>query len=431
MKILVVGGGGREHAIILKLKESDNIDEIVCCPGNGGISYDARCVNIASTDITALVEFAKDEKFDYAVVAQDDPLALGLVDEFEKIGLKSFGPNKAAAQIESSKVFSKNLMKKYNIPTASYEVFDSDIKAKEYCSNIENFPLVIKADGLALGKGVLICEGRGQALAAIDSLMVDKNFGQAGEKIVIEEYMTGPEVSILSFCDGEKCVPMISSMDHKRALDDDRGLNTGGMGVIAPNPLYSEDIAKICKEAIFDPTIEAMKQEGCPFKGCLYFGLMLTESGPKVIEYNCRFGDPEAQAVLALLKGDLLQIMQACSDGDLSDVDIEFANDSVACVIMASSGYPLAYEKGKVITGLENGQLTNCGENVVVTHAGTAIKDSELVTSGGRVLGVVAQNVDLASSIELAYDCIAQINFEGAYFRGDIGRGALSAMSND
>lgn len=429
MKILVVGGGGREHAIILKLKESKDVTEIVCCPGNGGIAYDARCVNISSIDIDKLVEFASNEKFDYAIVAQDDPLALGLVDRFEAIGLPSFGPNRVAAQIEASKVFSKNLMKKYGIPTAEYMVFDSDLQAKEYCSKIDNFPIVLKADGLALGKGVLICEGRGQALAAIDELMVSKAFGEAGSKIVVEEFLTGPEVSILSFCDGNRCIPMVSSMDHKRALDGDKGLNTGGMGVIAPNPFYTKEIARVCQETIFDPTIQAMKEEGCPFKGCLYFGLMLTEDGPKVIEYNCRFGDPEAQATLPLLNGDLLEIMQACTNGNLDSVEFEFANDSTACVIMASQGYPLAYEKGKVITGLENGQLSNSGENVSILHAGTAQNGDELVTAGGRVLGVVAQNIDLASSLELAYDCVEQIHFDGAYYRGDIGSRALSALS--
>ena len=428
MKILVIGGGGREHAIILKLKECEEVSEIVCCPGNGGISYDARCVNIASTDIHALVEFAKQENFDYAIVAQDDPLALGLVDEFEKIGLPSFGPNKAAARIESSKVFAKDLMHKYNIPTANYEVFDSALLAKEYCANLESFPVVLKADGLALGKGVLIVEGRGQAIAAIDELMVEKRFGDSGSKIVIEEFLTGPEVSILAFCDGTTCIPMVSSMDHKRALDGDKGLNTGGMGVIAPNPFYTQEIASICEETIFKPTVEAMIAEGCPFKGCLYFGLMITEDGPKVIEYNCRFGDPEDQTILPLLNGNLLEIMQACTNGNLSEVEFDFSYDSIACIILASGGYPLQYEKGKEITGLEDGQLSNIGENVSVLHAGTAIKDDKLVTSGGRVLGVVAQNVDLKSALDLAYDCAEQISFDGSFYRHDIGARAFSAL---
>ena len=431
MKILVVGGGGREHAIIKKLKEGDSSLEIVCCPGNGGISYDAACVDIGSTDIESLVKFASSENFDYAVVAQDDPLALGLVDEFEKIGLKSFGPDKLAARIESSKVFSKNLMKKYNIPTAEYEVFDDADDAKKYIEDNNTYPIVIKADGLALGKGVIICECESDALAAIDEIMVDKKFGVSGRRIVVEEFLTGPEVSILSFCDGRICKPLISSMDHKRALDGDKGLNTGGMGVVAPNPFYTEGVAKVCEETIFKPTLEAMREEGCPFRGCLYFGLMITEKGPKVIEYNCRFGDPEAQVVLPLLEGNLLEIMQACSDSNLSSVDFELSEEACVCIIMASGGYPQKYEKGKEIKGLNKGQLVTNIPDVSVISAGTKIDGEKLVTSGGRVLGLVAKAKDLPTSLNLAYENIDKIAFDGAFYRRDIGRRALTALEND
>lgn len=425
MKILVVGGGGREHAIVKSIKDTNDCD-VWCCPGNGGISYLATCVDIASTDISAIVELSKKEKFDYVIVAQDDPLALGLVDELEKIGIPAFGPNRAAARIEASKVFSKNLMKKYNIPTATYEVFASYDKACEYIDCVSALPVVIKADGLALGKGVLICNTKSEAISALKEIMVDKKFGDAGKSIVIEEFLTGPEVSVLAFCDGNTLIPMVSSMDHKRAHDGDKGLNTGGMGVIAPNPYYTPDIANICMETIFKPTVEAMKAEGCPFKGCLYFGLMITDAGPKVIEYNARFGDPEAQCVLPLLNGNLLEIMQACTNGDLTSVDFNFKDEASACVVMASGGYPESYNKGIEIDGFEQGQLQGC--DVYVYHAGTKLTDNKLVTNGGRVLSVVATSASLSDALDKAYAGVEKISFKDGFYRSDIGKRALLAI---
>ena len=431
MKILVVGGGGREHAIIRALKKSAGVDEIWCAPGNGGISYDAKIKPIASTDVEAMVAFAKDEGIDYAVVAQDDPLALGMVDALAEVGIPAFGPNKAAARIEASKAFSKDLMKKYNIPTAQFETFLSADDAVEYINNYESFPVVLKADGLALGKGVLICQTKEEALAGIQEIMVDKHFGDAGNKLVVEEFLTGPEVSVLSFCDGKTCIPMMSSQDHKRAHDNDEGLNTGGMGVIAPNPYYTPEIAAVCEETIFKPTLKAMEQEGCPFKGCLYFGLMITEAGPKVIEYNARFGDPEAQVVLPLLNGDFLEICQACTNGNLNDVEFSFEDKASAIVILASGGYPEAYEKGKEITGLVNGQIEGCKHsNVHVIHAGTKLDGDKLVTNGGRVLGVVSVNDTLQSALDDAYSEIENIKFEGAFCRHDIGAKALACLNS-
>ena len=426
MKILVVGGGGREHAIIRALKKSPDCTEIWCAPGNGGISYDAVCKAIPATDVEAMVAFAKQEAFDYVVVAQDDPLALGMVDALAAAGIPAFGPDKAAARIEASKVFSKNLMKQYGIPTADYEVFEDPAKVMDYVRARGKYPVVIKADGLALGKGVLICQDEAEADAAVREIMLDKKFGASGNRVVVEEFLTGPEVSVLSFCDGRTLKPMVSSMDHKRALDGDQGLNTGGMGTVAPNPYYTAEVADRCMKEIFLPTVEAMQKEGCPFKGCLYFGLMLTPDGPKVIEYNCRFGDPETQVVLPLLESDLLKIMLATTNGTLDQTEVRFSAGAAACVILASGGYPLAYEKGKEITGLVNGQLP--GSDAIVYHAGTAVQDGRLVTAGGRVLGVTATAADLPAALEKAYAAADSIHFDKLHRRSDIGARALAAL---
>ncbi len=420
MKILVVGGGGREHTIIKYLKKNPDVSEIFALPGNGGIAKDATCVDIGAKDIPAIVDFAKENKIDFCVVAPDDPLVLGAVDELNKIGVPCFGPKKCAAEIEGSKVFSKNLMKKYNIPTASYEVFTDMNEALKYLETAP-IPTVIKADGLALGKGVIIAETLDDAKAAVKSMMEDKVFGASGSRIVIEEFLTGPEVSVLSFTDGNVVVPMVSSMDHKRALDGDCGLNTGGMGTIAPNPYYTEKIAKECMEKIFIPTIEAMKAENRKFKGCLYFGLMLTPNGPKVIEYNCRFGDPETQVVLPLLETDLLTIMQAVESETLADLDIKFSSGAACCVVMASKGYPEHYEKGFEIT-------VDDGINANVFVAGATLKDGKLLTSGGRVLGVTATADDLKSAVQKAYQEVEKVHFDNAFYRKDIGKRALSAL---
>lgn len=417
MKIIVVGSGGREHALIKKIKENKNVTKIYALPGNGGISKDAECVEIGACDIDKIVKFAVDNKIDFAVVAPDDPLVLGAVDALENAGIKCFGPNKAAAVIEGSKAFSKDLMKKYNIPTAKYEVFDNASDAMDYIDSAD-LPIVVKADGLALGKGVIIAETKEQAKEAVKSIMEEKIFGKSGNSIVIEEFLTGPEVSVLSFTDGKTVVPMISSMDHKRALDNDKGLNTGGMGTIAPNPCYTPEIAKVCMDTIFIPTINAMKKEGRPFKGCLYFGLMITPQGPKVIEYNCRFGDPETQVVLPLLKTDLLDIMFAVRDEKLSEINVEFDSGAACCVIAASGGYPKEYKKGMEITEKE----TDC----IIYHAGTAVKDGKTVTSGGRVLGVTATASTLEKAIEKAYKGMESVSFEGMFFRHDIGQRALN-----
>ena len=427
MKLLVVGGGGREHAIIKKLKESPLCTEIWAAPGNGGIACDARCREIPATDIEAQAAFAKEEGFDYVVVAPDDPLALGLVDKLAAAGIPAFGPSAAAARIEASKVFSKDLMKKYGIPTAGYEVFTDPGEALAHIREKGVYPVVIKADGLALGKGVLICQSEAEAAEGLKEIMQDKKFGASGDRVVVEEFLTGPEVSVLAFSDGVTLKPMVSSMDHKRALDGDEGLNTGGMGTVAPNPYYTEEIAKVCMDTIFLPTLRAMQAEGCPFKGCLYFGLMLTPAGPKVIEYNCRFGDPETQVVLPLLEGDLLEIMLACTNGTLASTPVAASGQSAACVVLASGGYPEHYEKGKPITGLGNGQLP--GGGAVVYHAGTAQKGGQLVTAGGRVLGVTATAPTLEQAIEKAYAASGQIGFEGLHRRADIGRRALAALN--
>ena len=425
MKLLVVGGGGREHAIIKKLKESPLCTEIWAAPGNGGIACDARCREIPATDIEGQAAFAKEEGFDYVVVAPDDPLALGLVDKLAAAGIPAFGPSAAAARIEASKVFSKDLMKKYGIPTAGYEVFTDPGEALVHIREKGVYPVVIKADGLALGKGVLICQSEAEAAEGLKEIMQDKKFGASGDRVVVEEFLTGPEVSVLAFSDGVTLKPMVSSMDHKRALDGDEGLNTGGMGTVAPNPYYTEEIAKVCMDTIFLPTLRAMQAEGCPFKGCLYFGLMLTPAGPKVIEYNCRFGDPETQVVLPLLKTDLLTVMRAVESETLGQLTVEWRSGAAACVILASGGYPGHYEKGKAITLPDT-----LPENVTVYHAGDALTaEGALVTSGGRVLGVTATADTLEEALRDAYAAAGTIDFEGKYLRRDIGRRALSLQS--
>lgn len=419
MKIMVIGGGGREHAIIKKLKENEAIDKIYALPGNGGIENDAVCIPIGACEIDKIVDFASSEKIDYAVVAPDDPLVLGAVDRLEEIGIPCFGPRANAAIIEGSKVFSKNLMKKYNIPTASYETFNDMGKALAYLENAP-IPTVIKADGLALGKGVTVAFTREEAKKAVVEAMQDKKFGRSGESIVIEEYLEGPEISVLAFTDGKTVKPMVSSMDHKRSGDNDTGLNTGGMGTIAPNPYYTDKVAKICMDTIFVPTINAMNREGRTFKGCLYFGLMLTKDGPKVIEYNCRFGDPETQVVLPLLESDLLTVMKATTDGTLSETDVKFKDADACCVIMASDGYPVSYKKGYEITIPEE-----IFDSVYV--AGATQKDGKLYTSGGRVLGVTSVASTLKEAIDSSYKKVKEISFENAYYRHDIGQRALKA----
>jgi len=419
MKIMVVGGGGREHAIIKKLKESKKISKIYALPGNGGIAADAECVNIGAKDIDAIVNFAKENAIDYAVVAPDDPLVLGAVDALSAVGVPCFGPTKDAAIIEGSKVFSKNLMKKYGIPTAEYEVFDNMEEALKYLETAP-LPTVIKADGLALGKGVIIAQTRDEAKAAVISMMQDKQFGASGDHIVIEEFLTGPEVSVLSFTDGKTIKTMISSMDHKRAGDNDTGLNTGGMGTVAPNPYFTAEIDEECMKKIFIPTIDAMNKEGRTFKGCLYFGLMLTPKGPKVIEYNCRFGDPETQVVLPLLESDLLEIMMACTNGTLNDTEVRFSNKHACCVIMASDGYPQSYKKGFEMT-----IPAEISDSVYV--AGATLDGDKLLTNGGRVLGVTSVENTLADAIDASYKKVKLISFENAYYRHDIGQRALAA----
>lgn len=419
MNIMVIGGGGREHAIIKKLAANRDVTKIYALPGNGGIAADAECVDVRATDIEGIKAFAQSNgTIDYAVVAPDDPLAMGCIDALESIGIPCFGPHAKAAIIESSKVFSKDLMKKYGIPTAAYETFDEMEKALAYLDDAP-IPTVIKADGLALGKGVIIAETREEAKSAVRKMMEEKAFGESGSRIVIEEFLTGPEVSVLTFTDGKTIVPMISSQDHKRALDGDRGLNTGGMGTVAPNPYYTEAVADACMDKIFLPTMRAMNAEGRTFRGCLYFGLMLTEDGPKVIEYNCRFGDPETQVVLPLLRSDLLTIMQAVTEQRLADVKVEFSEESACCVVVASGGYPESYEKGKVITiGALEGKTD-------IFIAGAKLEEGRLKTSGGRVLGVTSVAGTLEEAIRLAYANVGKVAFEKAYFRKDIGRKAL------
>ncbi|MBQ7235721.1 MAG: phosphoribosylamine--glycine ligase [Clostridia bacterium] len=418
MRVLVVGNGGREHAIIQSLKKSKKIDALYAIAGNGGIAADAVTVDMDVKDVNKVAEWAVENKIDFAVVAPDDPLVLGAVNVLNEKGIPCFGPTKEAAIIEGSKIFSKNLMKKYGIPTASYETFSDMEKANAYLEKCD-MPIVIKADGLALGKGVIIAENLDDAKAAVKGMMEGKMFGQSGANIVIEEFLTGPEVSVLSFTDGKTLVPMISSMDHKRALDDDKGLNTGGMGTVAPNPYYTESVAKECMEKIFIPTMNAMNAEGRTFKGCLYFGLMLTPKGPRVIEYNCRFGDPETQVVLPLLKTDLLEIMMAVANEKLSEIKVEFKKKSACCVIMASKGYPEKYEKGFEIT------FKTSRKNVFV--AGAKLDGDKLLTNGGRVLGVTAVSGNLKGAIKKAYKKVSKINFANAYCRSDIGKRALKA----
>ena len=420
MKILVVGGGGREHAIIQKLKENPEVTEIFALPGNGGIAADATCVAIGAKDIDSIVAFAREKGIDYAVVAPDDPLVLGCVDALEAIGVPCFGPRKNAAIIEGSKVFSKDLMKKYGIPTAAYEVFTSAEDALQYLESAP-IPTVVKADGLALGKGVTVAMTREEACGAVREAMEDKKFGESGNRIVIEEYLEGPEVSVLSFTDGNTVIPMVSSMDHKRAGDGDTGPNTGGMGTIAPNPYYTDAVAAECMEKIFLPTIRAMKAEGREFRGCLYFGLMITKDGPKVIEYNCRFGDPETQVVLPLLESDLLTVMRACTYGTLAECKVKFREGNACCVVLASKGYPGSYGKGYEITIPER-----LRQNVYV--AGAVLKDGKLVTGGGRVLGVTAVAKTLPEAVKDAYAMAEQVTFENRYYRKDIGARALKAV---
>lgn len=424
MKILVVGGGGREHAIVMKLAESPKVDALYCAPGNGGIAKYAKCFPVKATDIDGMVKLAKELEVDLVFVAPDDPLVLGMADAMQAEGFMTFGPKKNAAILEGSKVFSKELMQKYHIPTAEYRVFDDPKAAEAYLKDKNEYPTVIKADGLALGKGVVIAQNEKEAFDAIASIMEDKIFGESGSQIVIEEFLTGPEVSVLSFTDGKTVRPMVSSMDHKRALDGDQGLNTGGMGTVAPNPYYTADIAQQCMDTIFLPTIRAMQEEGRPFTGCLYFGLMLTPKGPKVIEYNCRFGDPETQVVLPLLKTDLLTVMQAVENETLSDLTVEWSDGAAACVILASGGYPAHYEKGKPITLPEAFPA-----NVTCYHAGDALTpDGQLVTSGGRVLGITAAAPTLEEALRDAYAAAETVEFEGKYLRHDIGQRALRAL---
>lgn len=426
MNILVVGGGGREHALVIKLAESKKTDKIYCAPGNGGISRYAECRPVKATDIDGMVALAKEIKADLVVVAPDDPLVLGMVDALNAEGFRTFGPDKSAAIIEGSKVFSKNLMKKYNIPTAKYEVFDNAEKALEYIKSENTFPTVIKADGLALGKGVIIAQNMEEATDAVHSIMEDKIFGESGANVVIEEFLTGPEVSVLCFTDGKTIKPMVSSMDHKRALDGDKGLNTGGMGTVSPNPYYTAEVAEECMKTIFRPTIDAMVKENRKFKGCLYFGLMVTPNGVKVIEYNCRFGDPETQVVLPVLDTDIVDIMEAIYDEKLDEIDIKWKDEACACVVMASGGYPKKYATGLEISGLDNsGQV----ENAFVYHAGTRFEDGKFLTAGGRVLGVTATGENLEKALEKAYEAVGKINFENAHYRKDIGKKALDARN--
>jgi len=420
MKLIVVGGGGREHAIIKKLKENKSVEKIYALPGNGGIAQDAECVNIGAKDIDAIVKFAKDNDIDFAVVAPDDPLVLGCVDALEKEGIKCFGPHANAAIIEGSKAFSKDLMAKYNIPTAKYKTFTDMDEALAYIDEAP-VPTVVKADGLALGKGVVIAMTREEAKDAVKSMMQDKVFGDSGSKVVVEEFLTGPEVSVLAFTDGKTVKPMVSSMDHKRALDNDEGLNTGGMGTVAPNPYYTNDIAEVCMKDIFLPTINAMNSEGRTFKGCLYFGLMITENGPKVIEYNCRFGDPETQVVLPLMKSDLLTVMMACREGTLDKCEVEFEDANAVCVVMASKGYPQKYDSGFEIT-------TDDDLKAEVYYAGAKCEGDKLVTAGGRVLGVVSKGNTLEEAIKSAYAQSEKVHFDNSYKRSDIGARALKAL---
>ena len=422
MTVLIVGGGGREHAIAMRIAENAAVKKIYAAPGNGGIAELAELVPLAATDVQGIVQFAREHNVDYAVVAQDDPLCLGMVDALAAVGIPAFGPTARAAIIEGSKIFAKNLMKKYSIPTAQYETFDNLESALQYTESISTWPLVVKADGLALGKGVIICETQEEARTALTSMMKEERFGASGRRVVIEEFLTGPEVSVLCFTDGKTMIPMASSMDHKRAMDGDWGLNTGGMGTVAPNPYYTEKVAERAMREIFLPTMHAMNAEGREFRGCLYFGLMITKDGPKVIEYNCRFGDPETQVVLPLLEGDLLSIMQAVTEGRLSEAEIRIRPGAACCVVLASGGYPLHYEKGYPIEGIAEAR-----REALVFHAGTKRLGEKIVTSGGRVLGVTATADTLAEAVQKAYRAAEMIHFDGCMMRHDIGRRALAA----
>ena len=418
MKVLIVGSGGREHAIAAAVAKSPRVDKIYCAPGNAGIGQIAECVNIGAMEFAKLVDFAKEKEIDLTIVGMDDPLVGGIVDEFEKAGLRVFGPRKNAAILEGSKAFSKDLMKKYNIPTAEYENFDSPEAAKAYLEN-SKYPIVLKADGLALGKGVLICNTKEEAMEGVRELMLDKKFGSAGNRIVIEEFMTGPEVSVLSYVDGKTIKIMTSAQDHKRAKDGDKGLNTGGMGTFSPSPFYTKEVDAFCKKYIYQATVDAMAAEGRPFKGIIFFGLMLTQEGPKVLEYNARFGDPEAQVVLPRMKNDIIDVFEACIDGKLDKIELEFEDNAAVCVVLASDGYPVSYEKGFEIKGLENFEGK---EGYYVFHAGTARKDGKIVTNGGRVLGVTAKGNNLKEARANAYDATKLIDFQNKYMRNDIGK---------
>ncbi len=419
MKVLIVGSGGREHALAWKIAQSPRVEKIYCAPGNAGIAEYAECVDIKAMEFERLAAFAKEKAIDLTVVGMDDPLVGGIVDVFETQGLRVFGPRKNAAILEGSKAFSKDLMKKYNIPTAAYENFDDPQEALHYLETEANFPIVLKADGLALGKGVLICNTLEEAKAGVRTIMEDKQFGAAGNRMVIEEFMTGREVSVLTFVDGKTIKSMTSAQDHKRAGDGDTGLNTGGMGTFSPSPFYTKEVEEFCEQKIFQPTVDAMAKEGREFKGIIFFGLMLTENGPKVLEYNARFGDPETQVVLPRMKTDIVDIFEACIDGTLDQIDLEFEDNAAVCVVLASEGYPVKYEKGYEIHGLEKFKET---DGYYVFHAGSALKDGKIVTNGGRVLGVTAKGEDLKAARENAYKAVDWIDFDNKYFRHDIGK---------
>ena len=418
MKVLIVGSGGREHAIATSVAKSEKVSKIYCAPGNGGISRIAECVAIGAMEFEKLVDFAKEKAIDLVIVGMDDPLVGGLVDKMEEAGIRTFGPRKNAAILEGSKAFSKDLMKKYNIPTAAYENFDDPDAAIEYIKK-GNFPVVLKADGLALGKGVLICNTLEEALDGVKSIMLDKQFGAAGTRMVVEEFMTGREVSVLSFVDGKTIKTMTSAQDHKRAKDGDQGLNTGGMGTFSPSPFYTEEVDEFCKKYIYQATVDAMKEEGREFKGVIFFGLMLTPNGPRVLEYNARFGDPEAQVVLPRMKNDIIEVMEACIDGTLDSIDLQFEDNAAVCVVLASDGYPLAYEKGKVISGLD---AFDGKEGYYCFHAGTKVTEEGMVTNGGRVLGITAKGSNLKEARANAYEATKWINFDNKYMRNDIGK---------
>ncbi len=418
MKVLIVGSGGREHAIATSVAKSEKVSKIYCAPGNGGISQIAECVTIGAMEFEKLVEFAKENAIDFVIVGMDDPLVGGLVDKMEEAGIRTFGPRKNAAILEGSKAFSKDLMKKYNIPTATYENFDDADAAMEYIKK-GNFPVVLKADGLALGKGVLICNTLEEALDGVKSIMLDKQFGAAGARMVVEEFMTGREVSVLSFVDGKTIKTMTSAQDHKRAMDGDQGLNTGGMGTFSPSPFYTEEVDEFCKKYIYQATVDAMREEGREFKGVIFFGLMLTPNGPRVLEYNARFGDPEAQVVLPRMKNDIIEVMESCIDGTLDQIDLQFEDNAAVCVVLASEGYPVAYEKGKVITGLDHFEGK---EGYYCFHAGTKVTEEGMVTNGGRVLGITAKGSDLKEARANAYEATKWVNFDNKYMRNDIGK---------